>query len=66
MQKKILKVTGIDRTRLANIIHKVHAGQAIEERRGGDRKSFRSILKKENVQNFIKQLQGSESHYNKS
>lgn len=65
-KKFFLSVTGVGRTRLNHIVHKVHKGHAIEERRGGDRKSRRSIAKKENVRRFIRNLRGSESHYNRA
>lgn len=44
----------------------MHLGQAIEERRGGDRRSLHSVEKKENVRSFIKQLRGTESNYNRN
>lgn len=65
-KKLFLAVTRIGRTRLATIIHKVHSGQAIEDRRGGDRKSSKSVAKKNNVREFIKKLRGTESHYNRA
>lgn len=65
-KKFFLDITRVGRTRLANITRKVHSGQAVEERRGGDRKSCRSLEKKENVRGFIRKLRGTESHYNRS
>lgn len=65
-KKFFLSVTGVGRSRLNHIIHRVHLGLAIEERRGGDRRSGQNIARKENVRRFIKNLRGSESHYNRA
>lgn len=61
-----LSVTKMGRTRLNNIIEHVYNGLPYEEKRGGDRKSHRSVLKKEGVRNFIKLLCGTESHYSRN
>lgn len=55
-KKLFLLATGIGQTKLRNIIHKVHSGDTVEERHGGDRKSYHSVAKKENVRDFIKKL----------
>lgn len=65
-KKFFLSITGVGRTRLANIIKKVHCGKAIEEQRGGDRKSRHSVEKKKQVMDFIAKLRGTESHYNRA
>lgn len=58
--------SGIGRTRLSNIVKKVSSSEPIEEKRGGDRKSNFTVLKKEKVREFIRSLKGTESHYNRS
>lgn len=59
-------VSGIGRTRLKNIVHKVHCCQPIEEKRGGDRVGDLNLMKKEKVREFIGNLKGTESHYNRN
>jgi hypothetical protein len=60
--RSITKVSG---KRLGTILHRVNSGQAIEERRGGDRRSMKNTMKKESVREFIRKLRGTESHYNR-
>lgn len=49
--------------RVANIIHD---GGVPKEKRGGDKKSVKSSNKKESIRNFIGNLRGKESHYNRA
>jgi len=58
-------VTSVGQTRLENIARKVHASKPIEDKRGGDRKSHRSLPRKGIVREFIRNLRGTESHYNR-
>ncbi|XP_065640744.1 uncharacterized protein LOC136073224 [Hydra vulgaris] len=62
-KNNFIAITKVGRTRLANIVSKIHAGDPIEDRRGGDRKSSHSIDKKNKVRDFISNLKASESHY---
>lgn len=62
-KNNFIAITKIGRTRLANIVTKVYAGEPIEEKRGGDRKSHLSINKRNKVREFISNLKASESHY---
>lgn len=58
-------MTGVGLTRLKNIARKLNASKPIEDKRGGDRKSHASLSKKGNVRAFIRNLRGTESHYNR-
>lgn len=64
-KNNFLAITKVGRTRLSNIVKKVYAGEAVEEKRGGDRKSHLSINKKTKVREFISNIKGSESHYSR-
>jgi hypothetical protein len=52
-------------TRLRTITTSVSKGLHITEKRGGDRKSQKSAVKKQMVVDFIKKLRGKESHYSR-
>ncbi|KAG8269399.1 hypothetical protein J6590_004694 [Homalodisca vitripennis] len=62
-KKNFLAITKVGRKRLANLVAKVYSGEPIEDKRGGDRKSNRSIEKKNKVRDFISNLRACESHY---
>lgn len=64
-KENFLSINKFGRIRLVTIIKKVNSGDAIAEHRGGDRKSRKSIAKKEKVREFISGLHATESHYNR-
>lgn len=65
-QKFLLSVLPkVGRTRLKRIARNVHASKPMEDKRGGDRKSHLSLAKKESVREFVRNLRGTESHYNR-
>jgi hypothetical protein len=51
--------------RVRCIISKLKTNKGLEDNRGGDRVSQRSFAKKEAVRQFIGNLKGTESHYNR-
>lgn len=59
-------VKPVGRTRLSNIAEKVHKGEPIEEKRGGDRVRDLNSIKKGKVREFIGSLRGTESHYSRN
>lgn len=65
-KKLFLAITKIGRTRLNNICKNVFLGNPVEERRGGDRVENRNADRKASVRNFISNLRGTESHYNRN
>lgn len=64
-KKFFIHLTLIKASRLNTICKLVKNGEEIKERRGGDHVSNKSIAKKNNVRNFLRNLKGSESHYNR-
>lgn len=56
---------GIGTTRLNSIASSVVAGNAICEKRGGDRRTKQNFAKKNSVIQFIANLEARESHYNR-
>lgn len=60
-----IAVFSVNEKRL-NIINRTTVrGNIPKEKRGGDRKSYKSIDKKESLRNFIKCLPARESHHNR-
>lgn len=60
-----LHLTTFKSDRVRQILRKLRHGEDFVENRGGDRVSQKSILKKNSVREFIGNLKGSESHYNR-
>ncbi|GBN46865.1 hypothetical protein AVEN_2928-2-1, partial [Araneus ventricosus] len=52
-ENNFIAITKIGRTRLAKMVSKVYAGEPIEEKRGGDRKSHLSVNKKTRGHSFL-------------
>lgn len=64
-KKMFIAVFSVNEKRL-NIINRTTVrGNIPKEKRGGDRKSYKSIDKKESLRNFIKCLPARESHHNR-
>lgn len=51
--------------RVRQIVKKLRNNKSLAENRGGDRVSYKSLLKKESVRKFIGKLKGTQSHYNR-
>lgn len=60
-----LHVTKASSDRVRQIIKKLNSGAHFVENRGGDRVSQKSVAKKESVRQFLGNLRGTESHYNR-
>lgn len=60
-----MSVLMVKSTRLRNIALKIKSGEHLTEKRGGDRKSGKSVITKEHVRQFLNKLKGKESHYNR-
>ena len=52
--------------RVRNILSKLNNNKGLEETRGGDQVSHKSLAKKQSVRKFIGSLKGTESHYSRS
>lgn len=65
-QKMFLAVFDVSQKRVQNIANRIQSGNGITEKRGGDRKSHKTINKRCKVMDFIRNLKGRESHYNRS
>lgn len=61
-----VKALGISNKRLQNINKVLIKGKTPEEKRGGDRKSFKSEVKKNSLRKFLNGLPASESHYSRN
>lgn len=64
-KKCFMHVTGFKTKRLSTLSKKICEGISIQEKRGGDRVSYKSLAKKERVREFLSNLHGWESHYNR-
>lgn len=58
-------VFGVTKHRLQTVAKVLEEGGVPKEKRGGDRVSQKSLPKKEKVRQFIGNLRGKESHYNR-
>lgn len=58
-------VFGVSKHRLVTVTKVLEEGGVPKEKRGGDRVSNKSVSKKEKVRQFIGNLRGKESHYNR-
>lgn len=56
----------VSKARVLRVAKTVCEGKTPTEKRGGDKKSHKSIAKKTAVREFIKQLKGRESHYGRN
>lgn len=52
--------------RVRTILSKLNNNKGLEETRGGDQVSHKSLAKKQSVRKFIGSLKGTESHYSRS
>lgn len=59
-------VLGLTVHRLNHVAKVINQGEAPKEKRGGDHMSTKSVAKRKKVEDFIGQLRGQESHYNRS
>lgn len=59
-------VLGVTKDRVNRLCKKIASGVVLKDRRGGDRVSHKSQAKKEKVIEFIGNLNGRESHYNRA
>lgn len=57
---------GITKDRVNRLCKKIEAGVSLKDRRGGDKVSYKSHDKKQKIIEFIGNLKGRESHYNRS
>lgn len=64
-KKFFLTVFGLTKHRLVTVAKVLEEGGVPKEKRGGDRLSQKSVSKKEKVRQFIGNLRGKESHYNR-
>lgn len=56
---------GLSRASVDVLVRKLGNGEIINERRGGDRKSWKSADIKQNIISFINKFPAVESHYNR-
>ena len=64
-KKFFMHLTCLKNNRINNICKLLKKGECVKERRGGDRIGHKSANKKGMVREFIGNLKGSESHYNR-
>lgn len=62
-QRFFLSATRFSKFRIIRIAKVLKSGNVPTEKRGGDKVSHLSAVKKDNVRRFIKSLRGTESHY---
>ena len=65
-QKFFMDSLGLSLRRINRVANVINTGAVPKENRGGDKKSHKSLKKKESIRNFIGNLRGKESHYNRS
>lgn len=61
-----MKTFSLKKDRVINIAKTVFEGGTPKEKRGGDRKSAKSAVKKEKLREFLRKLPATESHYTRS
>lgn len=64
-KKFFMSLTCFKSTRLHILCKKIKNGEGFAEKRGGDRIGHKSLQKKDKVREFLKNLKGTESHYNR-
>lgn len=65
-QKLFRGIYSVGQRRLNTICNKIVHGEAVEEKRGGDKRSSKFREKLLAVMDFIKQLKGKDSHYGRN
>lgn len=61
----LIAVFNVTKGRLRTVAKTINAGTVPKEKRGGDRVSNKSNIKKQNVREFLNRLPATESHYNR-